>query len=199
MAWDDAEIAKAQHRVFENADPFKLRNNVYTFVILEDGTTSFGNPVDETELGTRHAHLAHGRPVVASGELAKSSAGLRLNFLSGTYMVPLLKSGQADPVKLREHITTWFDKVLRAKYHPPESFKVVFKVGKPDSPDHNWGNDKIFEAERAPDEHRLPPPSLCDLQKKVHACDAKYGFARRNAAFCKLVSAEKCGGKKAAR
>lgn len=198
MAWDDIEIAKAQSRVFENADPFKLKNSVYTFVVLRDGTTSFGNPVDETELGTRHAHLAHGRPVVASGELAKSNSGLRLNFISGTYMVPMLLDGQLDPHKLREAIVTWFDQVLRAKYHPPASFKVNFKVTKPDTAKDNWGNDKIFETEKAPDEHRLPPPTMCDLKEKLHACDAKFGFHKRNEAFCKEITAASCGGVKGA-
>ena len=77
MAFDDIAIAKAGKRVFENANPFKLPNNLYTFVILTSGITSFGNPLDETEIGTRHAHLGQGRPVAASGELVKSTAGIR--------------------------------------------------------------------------------------------------------------------------
>ena len=192
MAYDDREIAKASRRVFENANPFTIPNNVYTFVILENGVTSFGNPVDSTELGTRHAHLSQGRGVVASGELVKSNAGIRLNFLSGTYMLPLLDQGKHDPVKLRDGIFQWFDKVLRAKYKGPASFKIAFNLkGKP-SKDNSWGNEAIFEITKNGGD-RLPPPTFCELQTEIHACDAKYGFAKRNVEFCELVNAPKCG------
>ena len=145
MAWDDAEIAKAQGRVLEDANPFTLKNNVYTWILLENGNVSFGNPVDQWEVGTRHAHLAHGRSVVASGELVKSNSGLRINMLSGTYMIPLVKEGKIDPAKVGERIKLWFDEVLRKKFSPPASFKVEFSQhGK-----GTYQNDQIFEVDRA--------------------------------------------------
>ena len=113
-------------------------------------------------------------------------------------MIPMLtaKKNPLDPVKLREHVLTWFDKVLRAKYKAPASFKVVFNQSRkePLDLDHQWGNEKIFAIEKRPGDPRLPPPPLCALQIKIHACDAKYGFSRRNADFCKLVNDANCAG-----
>ena len=67
MAYEDLEIAKAARRAFLNADPFKLPNGVYTWAIMADGTTSYGMPVDSTEIGTRHMQLCRSRtPACAS-------------------------------------------------------------------------------------------------------------------------------------
>ena len=188
MAYDDREIAKAGGRVFENANPFTLKNNIYTFMITDTGITSFGNPVDYWEVGTRHAHLSQGRPVVASGELVKSNAGIRLNMLSGTYMIPMVQANRIDPAKMGTAIQYWFDKVLRQKYHPPESFKVTFgQSGK-----GTFANDKIFETERAKGKPRLPFPSLCQIKKVTKLCDARFKFASRNAELCQKVAAATC-------
>ena len=188
MAWDDAGIAKAQGRVFENANPYTLKNNVYTWILLESGNVSFGNPVDQWEVGTRHAHLAHGRPVIASGELVKSNSGLRINMLSGTYMIPMVNDGKIDPAKMGARIKTWFDEVLRKKFSPPALFKVEFSQhGK-----GTYQNDKIFEVDRAKDMPRLPYPTLCSIQKETHLCDKKFKFAGRNGALCKKALAAKC-------
>src|SRR5438445_366764 len=100
MAYDDRDIAASQRRVFKNANPFTLPNDIFTFMVLESGITSFGRPVDNWEIGTHHAHLSSGRPVVASGEMAKSSSGIRLNMLSGTYMIPLVQANRIDPAKM---------------------------------------------------------------------------------------------------
>ena len=127
LAYTDIEITKAEKRVFLNANLFKLPNGIYTYVILRDGTTSFGHPLDVWEIGTRHAHLAQGKPVVGSGELLKSNTAIKLNLLSGTFMIPLIKNRKVpNAAFLEKRIQTWFDQVLRAKYKAPASFKILW-------------------------------------------------------------------------
>jgi len=192
MAYGDRAIAASQRRVFESANPFTLKNNVYTWVVLENGITSFGNPLDSWEVGTRHAHLSGGRPVVASGELVKGNAGIRLNMLSGTYMIPLVKAGTIDPAKYGVRIKAWFDKVLRKKYRGAPSFKIEFNQhGK-----STFHNEAIFETERSKGKPRLPDPSLCHMKNTTKLCDAKFKFAALNVDLCKQVTAAKCEGAK---
>lgn len=190
MAYEDLEIAKAARRAFLNADPFKLPNGIYTWAIMTDGTTSYGMPVDSTELGTRHMQLCQGKGVVASGELSKSNAGLRLNYSSGTYMIPTF-GAQRDPEKLVAPITTWFDKVLRKKFNGAASTKVTFHLNGKPTKDNDWGADSIFSMQKNGGD-RLPAPTFCELKTKIKACDAKYVFAKLNVDFCKQVNAFKC-------
>jgi hypothetical protein len=191
MAYDDRAIAQTQRRVFENANPFTLKNNIYTFIVVENGTTSFGNPLDNWEVGTRHAHLSQGRPVVASGELVKSNGAMRLNMLSGTYMIPLVKDHRIDPLKMGQKIHYWFDRVLRQKYRAPDSFKVMFnQTGK-----GTFANENIFEVERAKNRPRLPIPTLCSVQKS-NLCGAQFKFKTRNPDLCNKVAAARCASTK---
>ena len=190
MAYEDIAIAQAQRRVYLGSDPFKLPNDVFTWAILTDGTTSFGKPVDSTELGTRHMHLCQGKGVVASGEMSKSNAGLRLNYSSGTYMIPTFGK-ERDPAKLVEPIKFWFDKVLRKKFAGPASTKVIFNLNGKPTKDNDWGAEQIFSVKKYGGD-RLPPPTFCDLKTKVEACDPKYVFAKLNTEFCAKVRAFKC-------
>jgi hypothetical protein len=128
FAHSDRDIAKADRRVFEGGNPFRLPNGIYTFVILRDGTTSFGHPLDKWEVGTRHAHLAQGRPVVGAGEMVKSNAAIKLNLLSGTFMIPLIKNRKVpNAAFLERRIERWFNEVMRKKYQAPTSFQIVFE------------------------------------------------------------------------
>ena len=190
MAYEDLAIAKDQRRVYLGTDPFKLPNAVYTWAILANGITSYGKPVDSTEIGTRHMHLSQGEGVVASGELVKSSAGLRLNYSSGTYMIPTF-GNQRDPEKLVEPIKTWFNNVLRKKFKGPLSIKVVFKLNGKPTDKNFWGADPIFDVKKNGGD-RLPPPTFCQLKNKIKACDAKYVFAKLNKDFCEKVRSFKC-------
>ncbi len=181
LAYTDLEIAKGEKRIFASANPFKLPNGIYTYVILRDGTTSFGHPLDVWEVGTRHAHLAQGRPVVGSGELLKSNSALKLNLLSGTFMIPLIKNQKVpNAAFLEKRIEAWFDKVLRAKYKAPASFKVVF--------DHKgegtYDNQIIFDS-------KLKPPTEQALSKLC----ANQHFKGNNAELCETAKAGTGGGK----
>jgi len=170
LAYSDIEIARTERRIFEASDPFRLPNGIYTYVILRDGTTSFGHPLDSWEIGTRHAHLAHGRTVVGSGELVKSNAAIKLNLLSGTFMIPMIRKRIVpNAAFLERRIRRWFDEVLRAKYKAPASFKVIFET----KGQGTFENAVIFD-------NKLKPPTTDALWKLCsHA-----KFKGNNSALC---------------
>ena len=105
----DREYARAQGRIFENARPSQLpQNQRYTWVVLEDGSTIFGQIVDGAEFGVKHLHLAAGRNVVAAGELAVTADGAVYNLLSGTYTDKMLRRGLTTPEQMREQVGQMF-------------------------------------------------------------------------------------------
>ena len=170
LAYTDIEGPTAEKRVHFGANPFTLPNGIYTYVILRDGTVSFGHPLDAWEVGTRHAHLAQGHKVVGSGELLKSNGSIKLNLLSGTFMIPMIKNKKVPNAKFLEtRITTWFDKVLRAKYQPDASFKVPFST----EGEGTYDNEIIFDV-------KLSPPTESALSKM---CGYKH-FKLNNDKLC---------------
>ena len=174
LSYEDREIAEADGRIFEGFDPFKLPAGVYTYVVTSQGVTSFGRPVDAWEIGTRHAQVAQKRLVVAAGELhTDGHARIRINSLSGTYALPLIREGRWTPDELRRRTVRWFDEVLRRKHGAAPSFAVEEAVeGGRDAP--------IFDV-------TLQPPDL----GAVRTLCAAAVFARNNGGLCTLVAEAK--------
>lgn len=177
LSYGDTACAKG--RVYEDHDAMKLPNGVYTWIVTMDGVTSFGHPIDAWEIGTRHAHLAHGRKVVAAGEARKSNSELRLNILSGTFSIPMVKEGMVpNATTLEKRVVTWFDEVQRAKYGWAKSQGI--KLEKSPTSDqydtYGWtkGREKIFDG-------HLEEPTKSGL-KALCGCSA---FAKNNAPVCK--------------
>lgn len=168
LSYGDESIAARDGRIFEAKSPFRLPDGRYTWIVLRDGTMVFGRPIDDWEIGTRHAHLAHGRPVVVGGELWKEGRRLRLNLLSGTYTIQLIKEKLVDAQALREDILVWFDRVLRQRYRAGPAFTVEFPAG------------KGFERNEDILDGFLKPPDLVHL---AHLC-ADAGFRGNNPGPC---------------
>ena len=125
LSYEDRAIAEADGRIYEAFDPFKLPAGVYTWIVTPEGTTSFGRPLDAWEIGTRHAHVAQRRLVVAAGELhTDGRAKIRVNTLSGTYALPMIKEGKWTSDELRKRSARWFDEVLRRRHSAPKEFAV---------------------------------------------------------------------------
>lgn len=177
LSYEDATCARS--RIYEDHDPMTLPNGVYTWIVTSEGVTSFGHPIDAWEIGTRHAHLAHGRTVVAAGEARKSNTELKLSILSGTFSIQMVNKGLVSADALEKRTVTWFDEVLRAKYGWPGKQKVTLNkypklVDPYDASTWTRGREKIFEL-------KLTEPDKAGF-KALCGCSA---FAKNNGSVCK--------------
>ena len=109
--------------------------------------------------------------MVAAGELLKKGGTVRLNILSGTFSIPMVKERMVpNAATLEKRALTWFDDVLRAHYGWSKSQKIALE-----SKDGSglYENEVIFDT-------RLDPPTKSAIGK---LCG--YGaFKRNNAELC---------------
>ena len=95
--------AAADIREFAPGKAANLSPGRYTYAILDDGTTVTGRVNDSLEFGVKHFHLANGRNIVSAGELNVIGNGkYDYNLLSGTFVVPLINSGEVDVATLEK-------------------------------------------------------------------------------------------------
>ncbi len=112
----DREYARSAGRLFEDTAPSALpRGKKYTYIVTEDGKMTFGEVVDGTEFGVKHAHLANGRKVLAAGELAIDEAGhYAFNLESGSYSMKIMEKGLATEGQLEGRVSSIFEGELGA-------------------------------------------------------------------------------------
>ena len=99
----DRVVAEQLGLIFEDVLPADLPlGGTYTYVVLDDGTMVFGIPNTPLEFGTKHLHLANGRPVKAAGELHINPNGEYFyNIESGTFSKKLIREYGVDPEEMR--------------------------------------------------------------------------------------------------
>jgi hypothetical protein len=114
MPVDYRKLALDSGKIFENPDLSLLpRGRRYTWTVLDDGSTVFGEFTNGLEMGIKHGHLANGRKVVAAGEALIANNGTFVyNLESGTFSMDIVAAhplgAQAGAELMRKQVDAAF-------------------------------------------------------------------------------------------